>query len=332
MPPGGLEDARPAATPVTGGMGPGVGAATVAMVAWGFSGVLVVLTTQPALVVALERLWLGVPMVGVMLAVSRRRLDWPTLRRAIPGGVLLCGDMAMFFSAVKLTSIADATVIGALQPALVLLVAGPMFRERVPRADVMWTSLAIAGVGAVVLGASGAGSNKVAGDLLAAGALLCWTGYWLVSKHARTMPRGRTTRRDKADDERTGSATEGVLGSIEYTSAVMLIAALAMVPVTLLSGEHLTAGRPLDWLWMGLMTLVPGGAHVALNWAHRFVGVSVSSVIVSVNPVVAAGAAAVVLHQSIDFLQVMGGLVAILAVAIVASRTARGGPVEVATG
>ena len=165
------------------------GAATAAMVAWGFSGVLIVLTKEPGLVVALERLLLGVPLVGALLALTQRRLDWSTFWRTVPGGVLLCGDMAMFFSAVKLTSIADATVIGALQPALVLFVAGPLFGEKPVRADVVWTAVAIAGVGVVMLGTGGTGSHQVLGDLLAFGSLCSWTGYWLVSKQARLVPR-----------------------------------------------------------------------------------------------------------------------------------------------
>jgi drug/metabolite transporter (DMT)-like permease len=243
-------------------------------------------------------------LVGALLAFTHRQLDWATFWRTVPGGVLLCGDMAMFFSAVKLTSIADATVIGALQPALVRFVAGPLFGERPLRADVLWTSVAIAG--AVVLGTGGTGKHQVLGDLLAFGALCSWTGYWLVSKKARLA--GRTTH----DDEPGGTATRQAIGTIEYTSGVMLVAAAAM-----------------DWLWIGLTTLVPGSAHLVLNWAHRFVRVTVSSVIVSVNPVVAAGAAAVVLNQSLGPLQIIGGLAAILAVAVVARRAASVDPVEV---
>lgn len=323
MQPGEREQTRSGVGPVTGGTTRGVGAATVAMVAWGFSAVLIVLTKQPGLVVALERLLLGVPFVGALLAFTRRRLNWATFWRTIPGGVLLCGDMAMFFSAVKLTSIADATVIGALQPALVLFVAGPLFGERPQRADVVWTAVAIVGIGAVVLGTGRTGKHQVLGDLLAFGALCSWTGYWLVSKQARLVPRATP------GDRPNGAATRQAIGTIEYTSGVMLVAAVAMVPVTLLSGERLTAGTPIDWLWIGLMTLVPGSAHLVLNWAHRFVRVTVSSVIVSVNPVVAAGAAAVVLHQSLGPLQIIGGLAAILAVAVVARRAASVEPVEV---
>jgi drug/metabolite transporter (DMT)-like permease len=293
------------------------------MVAWGFSGVLIVLTKQPGLVVALERLLLGVPFVGALLVFTQRRLDWSTFWRTVPGGVLLCGDMAMFFSAVKLTSIADATVIGALQPALVLFVAGPLFGEKPVRADVAWTAVAIAGVGVVMLGTGPPGHHQVLGDLLAFGSLCSWTGYWLVSKQARLVTEAMP------GDAQPSTPGRQSIGTIEYTSGVLLVAAVAMVPVTLVSGQRLTAGTPLDWLWIGVMTLVPGSAHLVLNWAHRFVGVTVSSVIVSVNPVVAAGAAAVFLHQSLGPLQVIGGVAAILAVAVVARRAARVEGVEV---
>lgn len=301
-----------------GGTVTGLGAATAAMVAWGFSGVLVALTTQPALVVALERMALGAPLVGAMLAISRRRLSWPALWRSVPGGLLLCGDIAMFYSAVKLTSIADATIIGALQPALVLFVARPLFGERVALAQVLWTVVAIVGVGAVVAGAGPRGSDPLLGDWLAAGSTCCWTGYWLVSKRIRSPRAAGRGNRAPASGE--------VLGTVEYTAGVMLVATAAMVPVTLLSGERLTWGTPSDWLWMGLIALIPGGAHLVLNWAHRFVGVSVSSVIVSANPVVAAGAAAVILGQPLDAVQIFGGVAAIIAVSMVARRAAREEP------
>jgi len=301
---------------------PGLGAATVAMVAWGFSGILVALTTQPALVVALERMALGVPLVAVMLTVSRRRLSWQALWLSVPGGVLLCGDIALFYSAVKLTSIADATIIGALQPALVLFVARPLFGERVSFTQVLWTLVAVVGVGAVVAGSGPKGTDAALGDWLAAGSMCCWTGYWLVSKYVRTPHAGTGAKAALTPNEAAGEA----LGPVEYTSGVMLVATVAMVPVTLLSGEHLGWGTQADWLWMALLALIPGGAHVLLNWAHRFVGVSVSSVIVSVNPVVAAGAAAVVLGQAVDAVQVVGGVAAIVAVSMVARRAAREEP------
>ncbi len=290
---------------------PGIGAAVAAMVAWGFSGIFVALTTQPGLVVALERLWLGVPLVLGLLKGTQRRLSWRQFKRTVPGGVFLAGDIAMFFSAVKLTSIAAATVIGALQPALVLIVARPLFGERVRRRELLWTLLALVAVGVVVSGNRGSAPDAGLGDLLATGSLCCWTGYWLVSKRVRMQG---------ASDP---SHARGALGSVEYTAGVMLVAPVVMVPITLCSGEHLSFGCPQDWLWIGLMALIPGSAHLLVNWAHRLVDVSVSSVIVAVNPVVAAGAAVPILHQELGVSQLLGGLVAMVAVALIAQHAAR---------
>lgn len=310
--------AAPPRGPRYAGSLPGIAAAGAAMVAWGFSGILVALTTQAALVVALERLWLGVPMVGALLGVSRRRLTWRGLLRCVPGGVLLCGDIAMFFSAVKLTSIADATVIGALQPALVLLVARPLFAEHVERRVAAWTVVAIAGVVMVVVGARSTGHANGLGDLLAAGSLCCWTGYWLVSKSVcseRGHVAGSASRRRRAPPV--------ALGGVEYTAGVMLVAPLAMVPITLLSGERIVLGTAADWLWIALMALVPGSAHLLVNWAHRFVDVSTSSVIVAVNPVIAAGAAVPVLHQPLELIEALGGVLALVAVVMAVRRPSR---------
>ena len=125
------------------------------------------------------------PLVAILLLASGRRLYWPVLWRCLPGGLLLCGDIALFFSAVKLTSIADATMIGALQPVLVLFIAKPLFNERVSPVDMAWTALVVVGMAAVVLGQGQAiAHDQVIGDLLAVGALCCWTSYWLLSKRA----------------------------------------------------------------------------------------------------------------------------------------------------
>src|SRR5205085_224072 len=69
----------------------------------------------------------------------RPRLLWA----ALPGGVAFSADITLFFTAVKHTTVANATMISALQPALVLFVAGPLFGERVTTRDVGWTLLAL---------------------------------------------------------------------------------------------------------------------------------------------------------------------------------------------
>lgn len=102
----------------------GLTASALAAFGWGFAGIFANLAHAPGLVLTFYRTWLTAALLTAAVVVSVRRMSWRLVWAATPAGLLLCGGMTMFFSAVKLTSVAVATVIGALQPALVLFVAG----------------------------------------------------------------------------------------------------------------------------------------------------------------------------------------------------------------
>lgn len=275
----------------------GLGAAGLASVGWGFGAIFARLTFASGLVLTFYRLWAGSAVLVIFMLASGRRLSWSNLRASWLGGVFLTGDMAMFFCAVKLTSVVDVSVIGAVQPALVLIAARPLFGERMGRWDVFWIFVAIAGVSAAVVGPGVRSHHQLAGDLLAVGSLFCWSAYWLVSKHAReSQP------------------------ALEYTAGVTIVAAMTMTPIVLLAGQPLARVEAGDWLWISLLAIVPGTANLLINWAHRYVDASVSSVIGASNPIVAATAAMVILGQPLTIVQVCCGLVALAAVAVVATR------------
>ena len=279
----------------------GLSAMILGTIAWGFSGIFVQETHLSAIPITFYRLWMGVVLLGVLLLVQQRPLSLAALCRMIPAGLLLALDIVLFFSALKLTSVAVATVIGALQPVLVLVVAGRLFGERIRLHVVIWTLVSIIGISAVAFGPGVPSGEHLVGDALAAGSLFAFTGYWLVSKHVMGT---------SVDAER-------------YTFGVMVVAAVAMTPVTLLSGEPLGPVRPVDWWWLALLALVPGSGHLLFNFAHRFVDVSVSSVISAGNPIIASLLALVLLGEPLDAVQAVGGIIAVLAIAVVARETGR---------
>ena len=168
----------------------GLGASALASVGWGFGAIFARLASASGLVLCFYRLWLGAALLSIAVYASGRRLSWSNFRASWLGGVFLAGDMAMFFCAVKLTSVVDVTVIGAVQPALVLIAARPLLGERMGRWDVFWILVAIAGVSAAVIGPGVTSHHQLLGDLLATGSMLSWSAYWLASKHARE-PRTR---------------------------------------------------------------------------------------------------------------------------------------------
>jgi drug/metabolite transporter (DMT)-like permease len=187
-----------------------------AVVCWGFGPILVRLADLPGLALSLYRLWLGFALMVPVWAATRRPPALWALRAAAPAGVLFGANLMLFVGAVRLTSVASATLIQVLQPALVLLVAGRWFGERVGAREVLWTAVSIGGVTPVVLGSAGTPAWNPLGGLLAVGALLTWTGYFLAARRARQR-----------------------LATIELTAYVMLIAALVATPVALVSGQDL---------------------------------------------------------------------------------------------
>jgi drug/metabolite transporter (DMT)-like permease len=259
--------------------------------------IFVKLASVNALVLTFWRLAVASGLLLAVLLFLKRRLGWRSVAAAVPGGIMLCGDMSCYFSAVKLTSIADVSVIGALQPALVMLVAGRLFGEEIRRRDVALTAVAICGVSAVVLGPGLPTSHNLLGDLLAVASLLFWSAYFVISKGARRH-----------------------LGATEYTFGVTLVATVALLPAVLVAGKSLGHVPAINWLWISLLALIPGSGHLLMNWAHRRIDVSVSSLIGASNPVFAVAAAWAVLGQSLTALQVAGGVCGMLAISAVAGR------------
>lgn len=283
----------------------GASAVLSAVLIWGFTNTLIKLSPQPALAFALYRLWLGSALLLAVLLLAGRRLTRTLIRASAPGGALLGIEIAFFFSAIKHTSIADVAVISALQPAIVLLLAGRIFGERVTRRDVVFASVSLAGVVLVVLGSHGTPVWSLSGDLLAVGSLFAWTAYFLVSKHARTT-----------------------VPTLEYMTVVFWTATLVLTPLALATGQPLGGLHAKDWLFLALFVLGASGGHLLVAWAHSSVDVSISSLLMLAQPVVSSGAALLILGEPLTALTVAGGVVVLGSLAAIVTHAARVGEAE----
>lgn len=267
--------------------------------AFSLMNIVVKVVHTPALTFAFYRLWMGAVVMLAVLAVTRRRLTWAILRRAALSGVLFGANICFFFSALRLTSVADVLIVASLQPALTLLVAGSLFDERVTAHQIVLTAVSLAGVALVIVGSSGTPVWSLGGDLLAVGALLAWTTYWLLSKRLRER-----------------------IPALEYMTAVTVIAAAFVTPVAILSGQSFAA-RWEDLWWLVLFVAGAQGGHSLLAWSHVQVDVSISSLMILVEPVISSVAALIFLGEDLPLLSIAGGLIAVLAVGIVIHRATR---------
>jgi drug/metabolite transporter (DMT)-like permease len=266
---------------------------------WGGVAVVAKLVDEiDGLVLGFHRLWIGAVVTSAVFYARGGRYNRRLLRLCLPGGLAFGLDIVLFFSALKHTTVANATVIGALQPALVLLLVGRLFGEQVTVRAVVWTIVAIGGVALVVFGSAGTPVWSPEGDLLATGALFAWTWYFVASKQAR---------RD--------------LNALEFLAGMTLVAAVAVTPVALLSGQRLDPGGAGDWAKIAALAIGSGGlGHLLISWAHDHVDLSTMSLLTLAVPVVAAVSAALFLDERIVALQVLGMAIVVCALGTVVLR------------
>lgn len=264
----------------------GLLAVSVAVASWGYSAVAIKAVSTTGPVTAFYRLWLAIPILWVfVLSVRRLRAslgrDW--FFGSLAGGLLFATHQLFFFSAVNFTTIANVTIIGALQPVLVLLVAARLFAEPASWRVLGACVVAIAGTSLVVWGSLGE-TEAGFGDLLALGNLFAFTGYFLVSKRVR-----------------------GGVGTTEYVVGMTTVAGVFMGVACLFLGEDLSSPSRTDLLVIGTLALFPGTlGHILTNWAHAHVSALRISVVLLAAPVVATAGAAVFLGETITAVQLLG--------------------------
>jgi len=206
----------------------------------------------------------------------------------------------LFFTAVKTTTVVNATTIGALQPIIILAIATRFFGERIRLREVVAALAAIAGVIVVVTQSSGSPEWNGAGDLAALGALFAWTGYLVMSKRSA-----------------------GVLTSTEYTLGTGFWTALVALPVGFAAGQDMSLPNPTQWMVL-LVLVILGGllGHSLMNWSLTRVPLWLGSTLTLLIPIVSSLTAWAALGESLTSLQLaaMGFVVIALSVIVTSQR------------
>lgn len=276
----------------------------LAVTAWGLGNTLIAAVPMSGLAVAFYRLGTAVLLYVPILYLRGGRLSRRSFRLGWLGGVAFGANITSFFIAIRLTTVANAVTISALQPLVIMGFAAVMFHERIRARHAVSAVAATVGVAMVTFGAASSGVSTLAGDAMAVVALFTWAAYFIASKSARVG-----------------------LDTFEYLTVMNLVAFAVVAPVAIFSGAlfddtgQLTAG---SFAMILLIVCVPGSGHILINWAHGHNTLMLTSLITLALPVLSTVSAAVFLDQPVASLQVAGIVVVLVALAAVILADARG--------
>jgi drug/metabolite transporter (DMT)-like permease len=190
-------------------------------------------------------------------------------------GLCFALDLCFWHASIALTSVANATLLANLTPIVVVLFYWVVMRQRPTPRFALGAALALAGAAGLALGAgpaegiagSDGSRNELRGDLYGIVTAFAYAGYLLAVGRAR----------DTA-------------GGFQVMFASTAVAALITGAVALVSGETFWPATGTGWAVLaGLALLVHVVGQGGIVWALGRLPAPLSSVVILIQPVVAAG-------------------------------------------
>ena len=277
------------------------------VVAIGWSALFVRWSAVPGWTSAFWRMAIA-QLVFVPWALATRRhgaqrlpLPRTAIVAAVVAGAFFAADLALFNTAVMVSSAANATLLGVNAPVFVALGAWLLDRERPTRR--FWLGFALSLVGMIAI----VGTDMVRhprlglGDLFALLGAVCYAGYLLFARRSRL-----------AIDALAFSALSGVTAA----STLLLICVAIGTP---LHGFPATSW----WAMLGLALVTQVVGHLSVAHALGRLPVSVTSIALLGQAPITALLAVPLLGEPLGPQQLLGGALVLAGIAVVTSTRTR---------
>ena len=167
--------------------------------------------------------------------------------------------------------------------------------------DAAWSCVAVVGVLAVVVASNGTPEWSAKGDLLAFGAMLAWSGYFIASK-----------------------ASKSRLTPTEFTAGTAVWAAAINTPLAIGFGQSLAVPAADTLALLIGMTLLSGLiGHSLMNWSLVRIPLWVGSTFTLLIPVTSSILAWIFLGESLNLAQAGAMALVLLALGFIVMGQAR---------
>ena len=260
----------------------------------GFAPIFVRLSEVGPVATAVWRMTLSLPLIWFLAAMNGRRERgdadpesggrgsswWPMA----VAGFFFAADLAVWHWSLHLTTALNSTLLSNFAPVFVVLFGWAAFGQTVTRRFVLAMAVALAGT-CLLLGRDfHLDPRALLGDALGLVTAFFYGGYQLSIKSLR-----------------------GRFDTLVIMARSGVVAALLLLPLALASGDTMLPHTAHGWLVLaGLALIVHAGGQGLIAYGIGKLPAAVASVSLLVQPVTAAIAAAVILHEPVALAQVIG--------------------------
>lgn len=270
-------------------------AAATAVFAWGTGPVMNKVMTVDTPAIVFYRTLMGTPLMIALAYITGGKLTRELLKQTALPGLLFAMSFVTGFASIKMTSIANATLITTIQPVLVLFVARRLFGERLAPRQLGYSFLSLSGVLMVVTAAASSSGAHLSGDMMATANVVLWTGYFVLAKKNRLA---------------------GV-HSWSFLAAIFIWLAVVVIPFGMVTSNNLGNMTTKDWLCALGMTIGPGVVgHGLMTWSQSHVDVTIASLLGLLSPVVSTVLALIFLNEGLTVGQLLGGVIVLVSLGL----------------
>jgi drug/metabolite transporter (DMT)-like permease len=295
--------APPASAPALGAKTFGVLAVIGMVVAFSLSSTLVKRAESPGVLVAFWRMVTVSVVWNLVLWSTGRRITMGNVRQAFVPGVFFGLNLAVFFAGATHNSVANAALIGALAPFLIVPLGAWLFKEYINPLALVFAVVAFGGVALVLLSAPPNGDASLEGNVFGFVAMLLLVAYVAATRHFRQD-----------------------MDVATFMATICPIAAVTVLPLAIAHGDVFGMSRT-GWTYMLILTFTSGvAAHGLMVFAQRTIQIGTIGIAQVAQPALAVVWSFLLLAEVVNHRQLAGIAVVVsglLAFVVLNQRGAR---------
>jgi len=265
-----------------------------------FAAIFIRLAEAPPLVIATYRLVIAFTVLIPFYFVRSRGLLPKRLSRSdviliLLSSIFIALHFALWITSLSYTSIASSVVIVTSHPVFVAVISYFLWNERLNKKTILGITIALGGVVLINYGGFVLSSRAIFGDMLALLAAISMGVYLIIGRQLRDR-----------------------ISLMPYLAIIYAGSAVILLLVTVCSGYSLFGYSGNTYAMFFLLALIPQLiGHSSLNLAVRLIPVTLVSVGILGEPVIAIALGYIILGEGMTITEILGSLLTLGGIFIV---------------